>query len=542
MTTLRMGINHLVLADENGIGLSRRLLFRCDSLSSANPIAKISDTIENRSLVTMKLHLEDVAGHAAWGDFAVSITDGGFVSADAFRHDGDIVSNLLLTSDLKGYIHQPGWYFADGCVRREELDLVMMTHGWCRFATDDIGHEPALREFPHPLEQNEWLSGEVYNLKKKELGKNLPISVYDSTGMSLGMGKIDSLGKFFIGDLHYPDEAPLQIRVLSKTSKPYYKFDEPTFPDFSVRWPMSAQRRTWRSVADSASLDINLLHGERVRMLDKVEVKAQRRDTSDYTGGKILFRGSNNASELAKKYDLNVQNTAYDVLRCCIENEWWKYCDTNLKLVNPGYHDFGKKSNGRTQNDNSEEMKESLGLNEGIKGPENEPLDNIDARHVNVFIYSDTKLFISDSVPVDEFLMRIPSDQIDSVSLTVSTGKINVYRAQSQRVIYVYLRPGYEFKFVAPDRRRRTYQTFGYTMPVEFYHPVYETESQRKNPEPDFRKTLQWLPSVQTDRDGNVEIRYYESDHTSTPRHLLIEGVTFTGRPVHLESTIETAK
>ena len=114
--------------------------------------------------------------------------------------------------------------------------------------------------------------------------------------------------------------------------------------------------------------------------------------------------------------------------------------------------------------------------------------------------------------------------------------------AEIQRVIRVYLRSGYEFENVLPDRRRRTYQTFGYTLPVEFYHPVYETESKRNTPEPDFRKTLQWLPSVQTDRDGNVEIRYYESDHTSSSRYLLIEGVTFTGRPVHLESTIETTK
>lgn len=500
MATLRMGINHLVLADENGIGLSRRLLFRCDSLSSANPIAKISDTIENRSLVTMKLHLEDVAGHSAWGDFAVSITDGGFVSAEAFRHDGDIVSNLLLTSDLKGYIHQPGWYFADGRVRREELDLVMLTHGWCRFATDDIGHEPALREFPHPLEQNEWLSGEVYNLKKSDLGKNLPISVYDSTGMSLGMGKIDSLGKFFIGDLHYPDEAPLEIRVLSKTSKPYYKFDEPTFPDFSVRWPMSVQRRPWRSVADSASSDINLLHGERVRMLDKVEVKAQRRDTSDYTGGKILFQGSLNASSLAKEIDLNVHNTALDLIRQMREDVWWEHFPPDKKV-----------------------------------------------RYI--VRRSDKKnIWSSRSFRIEEILARIPSDKVDSISCSVSSGKLRMILnektmmqsspAEIQRVIRVYLRSGYEFENVLPDRRRRTYQTFGYTMPVEFYHPIYETEEQRSAPEPDFRKTLQWLPSVQTDRDGNVEIRYYESDHTSAPRHLVIEGVTFTGRPVHLEQVI----
>lgn len=487
LTRCRTGINHLVVATQDGIGLSRRLLFKSEEHSNANPVVSTTQTQKARSLVEMQLHLEDLPGHDAWGDFAVSITDEGYVSGERFQYEDNIASHLLLTSDLKGYIHQPGWYFAEGKTHEAELDLLMLTHGWCRFSTDSLTVLPRM-EFPHPLEQCEWLSGEVYNLKKKDLGENLAISVYDPTGMSLGMGKIDSLGHFFIGDLNYPDEAPLEIRILSWSKKPYYKFDEPTFPDFVSYAPQQAYSRKNISI-DMPINDIDLLHGERVKMLDKVEVTDHRRDTADQTGGKILFKGINTAADLAKKYDLNVYNTAYDVLQKSIEEDWWKYKDS---------------------------------------------------REIYRIIQGDgKKIWVSDSLDIVDFLIRIPADKVQSISAKVSTGKITLGRGGGLVMdIRIALREGYEFEFKTIDRRRRTYQTFGYTLPVDFYHPSYETEEQRLDPMPDFRKTLYWNPSVQTDKQGNATIRYYESDHPTSQRRLIIEGVTFPGRVVHIEKVL----
>ncbi len=481
----RTGINHMVVATQDGIGLSRRLLFKCEEHSNANPVVSTTQTTKARSLVEMQLHLEDLPNHAAWGDFSVSITDDGYVSGERFQYEDNIQSHLLLTSDLKGFIHLPGWYFAEGKTHEAELDLLMLTHGWCRFSTDSMTVLPRM-EFPHPLEQCEWLSGEVYNLRKKDLGENLAISVYDPMGKSLGMGKIDSLGHFFIGDLNYPDEAPLEIRVLSWSKKPYYKFDEPTFPDFATYAPQEAYYRKQLSI-DMPTIDINLLYGDRVKMLDKVEVTHNRRDTTDHTGGKILFKGVNTAADLAKKYDLNVFNNTYDVVQKSINEDWWKY--------------------------------------------------NHASRRFRIIQDDGKKLWVSDSLDIEDFLIRIPADKVQSISATVSTGRITLGRGGLIMDIRIALREGYEFEFKTIDRRRRTYQTFGYSLPVDFYHPIYETE-ELHNPLPDFRKTLYWNPSVQTDKQGNTTIRYYESDHPTTPRRLIIEGVTFPGKVVHIEKVL----
>jgi hypothetical protein len=63
-------------------------------------------------------------------NLSVSITDAG-IEADS---SSSIITHFLLTGDLKGYVHNPSYYFsskADSVINN--LDLVMLTHGWRRF-------------------------------------------------------------------------------------------------------------------------------------------------------------------------------------------------------------------------------------------------------------------------------------------------------------------------------------------------------------------------------------------------------------------------
>ncbi|MDE3211924.1 MAG: hypothetical protein KGM98_01715, partial [Bacteroidota bacterium] len=62
--------------------------------------------------------------------FSVSVTDAD-IDTDSSHN---IITNLMLTGDLKGEVYDPAWYFAnqsDSLAR--QLDLVMLTHGWRRF-------------------------------------------------------------------------------------------------------------------------------------------------------------------------------------------------------------------------------------------------------------------------------------------------------------------------------------------------------------------------------------------------------------------------
>lgn len=114
----RDGIVHFVLTDNSMNIISERLVFvwrGTDVYDSDNSVAVSSDN----NMRTVRLSLPD----SVMADCAVSVTDATTVSNDTTNN---IVSTLLLSQELKGYIEQPAWYFADRG-RSGYLDLLMLT-------------------------------------------------------------------------------------------------------------------------------------------------------------------------------------------------------------------------------------------------------------------------------------------------------------------------------------------------------------------------------------------------------------------------------
>ena len=65
------------------------------------------------------------------GIYSVSVVDSKFAPVDSCYN---ILSHLLLTSEVKGNIQSPGFYFKKGnSSARNSLDLLMLTQGWRRY-------------------------------------------------------------------------------------------------------------------------------------------------------------------------------------------------------------------------------------------------------------------------------------------------------------------------------------------------------------------------------------------------------------------------
>jgi hypothetical protein len=81
------------------------------------------------------------------GDLSVSVTDG----AMGTDLDNTIISDFLLSSELRGHVINPAWYFSNPSDSAQHfLDLVMLTHGWRRFQWENVvsGNLPPLRFAP----------------------------------------------------------------------------------------------------------------------------------------------------------------------------------------------------------------------------------------------------------------------------------------------------------------------------------------------------------------------------------------------------------
>lgn len=151
------GIMQLTLFSKNGTPLSERLVFlRKNDLLPLQLPEDASINTEERSKNTILLKVPDSLSTI----LSVSVTDADLVVKDP--DEDNIVSNLLLTSDLKGYIHNPAWYLQDTTKERlNALDLVMLTNGWRRFSWQKILN----KQFPDtrfPYEQGILLKGTAF--------------------------------------------------------------------------------------------------------------------------------------------------------------------------------------------------------------------------------------------------------------------------------------------------------------------------------------------------------------------------------------------
>jgi hypothetical protein len=115
-------------------------------------------------------------------NMSVAVTDASLESSQA---NHTIYSDFLLSSELKGKIHNPGYYLSsDSDSVTANLDLVMLTNGWRKFNWEKLKASIA-PEIKYPVETDiTRISGKVYGLKTvsaNDLMLNLIIQNKDSS-------------------------------------------------------------------------------------------------------------------------------------------------------------------------------------------------------------------------------------------------------------------------------------------------------------------------------------------------------------------------
>ena len=100
-----------------------------------------------------------IEGEGWRGSVSLAIRDG--YQADPLFDNGNIMTEMLLSSEVKGFIPNPGWYFEkDDEEHRQALDLLMMTQGWRRFAWRDMAVQGEW-DLTQPNEKTPILMGKV---------------------------------------------------------------------------------------------------------------------------------------------------------------------------------------------------------------------------------------------------------------------------------------------------------------------------------------------------------------------------------------------
>ena len=184
---LSSGVNQITIFDDQGRVYADRLFFvtKPEAIQPALTIHGIKDQYEPFE----QIHLEvtktapprgDVEGAPQSSIISLAVRDE--VHSDITFDSGNIMTEMLLASEIKGFVPQPEWFFeSDDEEHRRGLDLLMMTQGWRRFNWQEMAVKDAF-ELTHPAEYTQMITGTVHHLylsDMKDLDRSLTLKDFE---------------------------------------------------------------------------------------------------------------------------------------------------------------------------------------------------------------------------------------------------------------------------------------------------------------------------------------------------------------------------
>ena len=190
--TMPEGVNQLTVFDSWGRIMAERLFFICPKPNKADSIqvTTLTQRLKPCGKVEMELHTRPNANLSFSAMDAQTMTNG---------KQGNMKTWMLLSSEVRGYIHNVDYYFeADDKEHRESADLLMLTQGWRRYDWRLMSERYTFRK-AQPIEDQFYLYGQLREYRKRNPVPNvkLYVSLYNEKGQSLlGNAVTDSLGNY----------------------------------------------------------------------------------------------------------------------------------------------------------------------------------------------------------------------------------------------------------------------------------------------------------------------------------------------------------
>ena len=478
--SLQEGILHLLLVDNFGHPRTERLIY-IHKPGQTPLVSALADKPEYAARERVKVDLSlSQDGKPLSGCFSVSITDAHAVKADSLEEN--IRSFLLLSSDLKGYIHDPEYYFLDDSpLRLYHLDLVMMTHGWRRFPTDNL-FRPAPFAPKFFLEHGQFFSRQVNNMVGKGV-KEATLTAFavrgEGTNDKAFTTTTDSAGHFLFEGLDFQDTTVFMIPFYNKRGRiPYdIQFDKSYYrPRLSPTAPYKKQVQQVEQ-ADEAVLQMYKKSSFGALREYSMEAFTVHAKDPDAPAVRIEQKIHNDTAKFNEFNSLQLPTYLNNVLPGCI-------ISGKILLQTP----YGAY------------IEAQLRINQEIC---------ISPAPLSLYTAGDVK-YIKTYIP-----------RIEPAYMPIRTNSHYPCRLE----IYVK-------EDAQGARRFGLYKTVGYIPGTEFYHPVYDTPEKRENKTPDHRTTLYWEPYLQVGPDGKGCLEFYTNDNKKSDFEITIEGITAEGVPL----------
>ncbi len=585
---LRGGVNRIELFDVKGQSYSTRLIWM--------PITKEEDKHVSVSMqqnktfyeayepAVVKMQLKDAKQRPIQTTFSIAVRDASGNITDT--NDGGVEADLLLSSEIRGYVAHPELYFIkNDAAHRRMIDLLLMVQGWtANHFTTMCGKEPFILK--QPIEDVPILRGTLYadnNHLRPLKNYNLKMLAYSLNGKGLqGSTQTDTNGQFsFANHADFDGNYFMQFNIRSgdknRASWSRLTLDQwfaprpraLTAPDLQLSIPIQRdslvvyerndepETFAWRDTIPH-SLPTSL--GEAV-----ASIKGKYRG---FTGGRYTWNGGEqHGEERALKY----YNVAQIVEQLKDEGkpipdlgEFLPMLDNNFVVTRYGY--YGEKAHFEKEDDNEENNSDVISSLEknrptetnassylfSNKKPEDatgltsqekkeakavkrqlyeKPRVEYNANYVTIYV-NNMPWYEFGLNRYEENIFDNPSDLYKSISFVpgvqkddILTGENKQSSYSNQYMLYIYEQPNLYRTKNEHGTERRLIQ--GFTSHTDFYSPDYRRFDLPN--QSDHRRTLYWNPSVKTDANGEAHILFFTNARFEQRLDISVRGITANG-------------
>ena len=484
------GILQLSIMQPDGKLLSERLLFNRSQPLLAIGVKTDKPTYARKEAV--KLSLDVAVPDSLASTYSIAVTDERKVPYNDDKELG-ILSDYLLTSDLKGYVEQPNYYFNEAHENRKDaLNALLMTQGFRRFVYEDLLAEkyPQVQFMP---EQGISLSGILrLNTGRPQPNGGLLLSI-----PSRNIRKdayTDAQGRFSFDNLVFPDSSKVTINARGNDNfrNLVINMDQTFFPGIDDGGIYANDNEQHIDQAMKAYLDNSKKEYRTSFLIDEVEVTGVQR--------KLVT-----SKEFSSLSGLSMPEHR-------IEGERLSGCNVLTMCLST-------LLTGITYDNQSLKYYITRNYNQGSRVPVQFFLDGmpIDEQSLNSIIPSDIEAI--------EIFMR---DELGTVSrIYQNDGVVSIMTKKKQQNNQPRMSLA-EIESMLPKTNVIEMTPLGYVKERQFYSPKYDSpDSKNTN---DYRTTIYWNPDVRLDKSGHVDLNFYNGDGSGRYK-VIVEGQDASGVP-----------
>ncbi|HSJ67648.1 MAG TPA: TonB-dependent receptor plug domain-containing protein [Anditalea sp.] len=482
------GITRFTLTKEDGEPLAERLVFIKHPDSVDININTDKNEYERREEVNLSL---DLAGEEKLARLSMSVTAEDLVVQPT--QNENIKSYLLLSSDLKGYIESPGYYFeGDDTERQNALRHLMMTQGWRKFGWNQM----LAKEFPSIQYSNELdlnIRGRLINRKGEPISNGEALLFLKDRNQTFITTETNKDGYFTFRGFYFTGSVQVviqgsdqrgrtegvEVQILEKGPFPLIAENRVRLPkDFSSQLPEDYVVNTLRQFegVGTAMGDMDL----RELLLEEIVVEGRAKVFEPFKlheqADAILYRESLPVSPSG-----NIMESLQGRV-------------AGLNITRSGMNEFRAVIRGQG-----------------------------------------TPLYLLDGMPISEESMQMINQfDIKRIEILKRPGSTAIYGGRaSGGVIALFTDQGYEEIVDTESGKHITVERIsGFNTRREFYTP--SIDSALYNDMPDLRSTIYWNPSITVEKSASVT---FPTADTPGNYRIIIEGITEDGKPIFKETT-----